>query len=345
MIKPVKPNVFVNDPQGTADANEVNENFDILYSKFSELIDLVNALAGTKPDLTKRLTVSMNDDGTLKVGVTAGGEWINPALTPAFLSASSFTVVGDHTDIYTPTRRVKVVLSTSTVYSQVLSATFSVITNFTTINIVDAVLTDPLTSVEHAIISSSAYGGTIEDIPGNANTATLADTVDGFHASQTPAANQVPVITAGGILGLSSAGSAAQLRTNGDVMAARSTTDGVVFLNTSGTRFIECLNGVYLVGNGASTYPIRHDANTFHGRVNSAGTASRLPAGWTSSKISTGIYQVTHGLGHENYTVIPTGLNLGVTVTAAPFGTTAFRVYGYTAVYPDTSFSFVVLVD
>ncbi len=48
---------------------------------------------------------------------------------------------------------------------------------------------------------------------------------------------------------------------------------------------------------------IRTNANIFHGRVAEAGNAIRLPAGWSVSRPSTGRYDITHNLGHQNYTV------------------------------------------
>lgn len=56
-------------------------------------------------------------------------------------------------------------------------------------------------------------------------------------------------------------------------------------------------------GTGASTANgAKENLGIYHGRVNSAGTAIRLPSGWTSSRTATGAYTVTHNLGTTAYT-------------------------------------------
>lgn len=156
--KPTKPYSFTNGTGQTADATEVNEDFDILYAKIDELIDALNNAAGSKTALANRLAVSMNADGSMKAAITAGGEWVNIAATPLYVSASSFTCVGDHTDIYLPYRRIKATLAASTVYSEVVTSTYSAGTGKTTVTILSSVLTDPLTSIEHGVISPQSSG-------------------------------------------------------------------------------------------------------------------------------------------------------------------------------------------
>ncbi len=56
-------------------------------------------------------------------------------------------------------------------------------------------------------------------------------------------------------------------------------------------------------GTGASTANgAKENLGIYHGRVNSAGTAIRLPSGWTSARTVTGAYTVTHNLGTTSYT-------------------------------------------
>jgi hypothetical protein len=148
IVKPTKAFTFVNGPGSTADGTEVNENFDRLYSKVGEVIDALNNASGTKANLDTRLDVALNDDGTPRTGVTAGGEWINPALTTTYVSSTQFTCSGgNHTDIYLTGRRLKIGLAASTVYSEVVTSSYS--GGITTITILDDVLTNPLTSIEH----------------------------------------------------------------------------------------------------------------------------------------------------------------------------------------------------
>jgi len=179
MIKPVKPFNFVNDPNGTADAGEVNEDFDILYAKIGEVVDLFNTLAGTKADLDKRLAVSMNGDGTMKVGLTTGQGWVNPVLPATYVSATQFTVIGDHTDIYLVDRRLKITLAGGVVYSTITTVGFNAGTGLTTVT-VGAVLTNPITSIEHSVVipgaGSNVPTAITANITGNAATATALQT-------------------------------------------------------------------------------------------------------------------------------------------------------------------------
>jgi hypothetical protein len=111
--------------------------------------ELVNA-RGTKPTLDQRLDVALNEDGTLKASTTLNpSQWYLPSLTFAYVSTTSFTVNGDQTDIYKQGRRIKINLSASVVYSEVVSATYGAPN--TTIQILDAVLDNTLVSVEHSL--------------------------------------------------------------------------------------------------------------------------------------------------------------------------------------------------
>lgn len=124
--------------------------------------ELINA-RGTKSSLDQRLDVALNDDGTLKASVTetTAGEWLNPGFTwtNAYQTSTTFKVSGDQTDIYTPKRRLKVSLSGSTVYTEVLSATYS--SPDTTVTVKDSVLTDPIAKIEHGIIQPSGANSSL----------------------------------------------------------------------------------------------------------------------------------------------------------------------------------------
>lgn len=146
---------------------------------------------------------------------------------------------------------------------------------------------------------------------------TDAHTVDGFHASQTPGANQVVVVGADGLTRLLGLFATKTSGAEGGEIALEkpetgSTLAGNVAIDLNGdtVRFFEAggsSRGFFLnISKGAASAAtsLRHDTNTFHGRL-SGGTAVRLPPGWASSQISTGLYRVTHNLGHTNYTVTP----------------------------------------
>jgi len=119
---------------------------DVMATTLGE--EILNA-RGTKPSLDQRLDVALNEDGTLKASTTLNpSEWFLPSLTFAYVSSTSFTVNGDQTDIYKQTRRLKINLGASTVYSEVVSASYS--SPNTTVQILDAVLNNTLVSVEHS---------------------------------------------------------------------------------------------------------------------------------------------------------------------------------------------------
>ncbi len=205
--------IYVNDPS-------VGEN-GWVEIPFWEVL----AARGSKPTLDQRLAVSLNDDGTLKANVAAyQSEWIKPSLTFTYLSSTSFKVNGDQRDIYTPYRRLKINHTTSaTGYTHVVSVTYDSVNDETTIQVADAVIASDLVDVEHGIINADR---TKDSLPRNVDADTLdtyhagnssgqipisngtvcvdliADKVDGFDASQSPTANQIPVLNANGQLQL-----------------------------------------------------------------------------------------------------------------------------------------------
>ena len=123
--------------------------------------EIINA-RGSKSSLDERLDVSLNEDGTLKANVAAyQSEWIKPSLTFTYVDSTIFTVEGDQTDIYVPTRRLKINLEASVAYSEVASASYDDINNITTVTIADAVLDSTLVDIEHSIISPIDANGAV----------------------------------------------------------------------------------------------------------------------------------------------------------------------------------------
>ena len=198
----------------------INNNWDeVAVSSTGLGLEIITA-RGTKSTLDQRLDVSLNEDGTLKSNVSAyQSQWILPSLTFTYVDATTFQVNGDQTDIYAATRRLKINLTGSTQYSEVVSSSYNSEQNKTTITIADAVLTNELVSVEHSIISPINANGAVTkkmlDIKVEDNVikvkegsnwisavlnASDADKVDGFHASQTPSADTIPVADASGKL-------------------------------------------------------------------------------------------------------------------------------------------------
>jgi microcystin-dependent protein len=219
----VKPYTFSNGTK--ANATQVNSNFDTVYTGANAAIAALNNAAGSKSSLDGRLDVSMNADGTMKDAITSGGEWINPDLSPTYASALTFTVAGDQRDIYLADRMLRIVLAGGTIYRMVSTSVYSSGSDTTTVTIASggaSDLTNPITSIEHGIISPAGSSvssvnckivtgylpfhlnipssivirdasgnfsaGTVTanltgNVTGTASSATNADTVDSQHAA------------------------------------------------------------------------------------------------------------------------------------------------------------------
>jgi len=135
------------------------------------------AARGSKSSLDQRLDVTMNEDGTLKASTTLNpSEWFAlSGHTFTYVSGTSFTVDGDQTDIYKPTRRIKANLTGGAVYSEVVSASYGAPN--TTVVIKDAVLTNTLTTVEHSLFLPRVYSGAMSyEMTANKNVRTETDT-------------------------------------------------------------------------------------------------------------------------------------------------------------------------
>lgn len=70
----IKPWAFTNNTE-TADATKVNADFDTVFSGVNEVINELATAEGSRPTLTNRLSVSMNDDGTLKASALPVGTY------------------------------------------------------------------------------------------------------------------------------------------------------------------------------------------------------------------------------------------------------------------------------
>jgi hypothetical protein len=117
---------------------------------------------GTKPTMDQRLDVFLNEDGTPKAGTSLNpSQWLEPSLTFTYVNTTTFTVDGDQRDIYKPTRRLKVNLTASVAYSEVVSATWNSGPNTTSVLILNAVLDNTLVSVEHSIILPRVDNGAL----------------------------------------------------------------------------------------------------------------------------------------------------------------------------------------
>jgi hypothetical protein len=117
----------------------------------------VIAARGSKSALAQFLAVAFNLDGTLKAATTLNpSQWFTPSLVTTYVDGDEFTVPGDQTDIFTATRRLKANLVASTVYSEVVTATYNAGPDNTTVQIADSVLDATLVSVEYSLFTPSA---------------------------------------------------------------------------------------------------------------------------------------------------------------------------------------------
>jgi hypothetical protein len=102
----------------------------------------------TSPYWTKDNLSGIND-----VSQSSGLEWI-AGTTPTFVSATSFTVVGDQTGTYTVGRRIKTTNAGGTVYSTVLASSFGAVTTVVVANDGSDTLDSGLSAVFYSILGT-----------------------------------------------------------------------------------------------------------------------------------------------------------------------------------------------
>jgi hypothetical protein len=115
--------------------------------EFTAIASEVTAARGSAASLDARLDVSINEDGTLKGGAPAGNWWMTEADTVAYDTASTFTVSGDKTAVYTANRAVKLTQSSNDA-GHVVSASYSSGPGETTVT-VDCTVDAGLSAVEY----------------------------------------------------------------------------------------------------------------------------------------------------------------------------------------------------
>lgn len=81
-----------------------------------------------------------------------GNEWVDTALPPTFISATTFSLVGDQTTTYNVGRRVKVTDGASTFYGTVQASVFSTVTTVT-LALDSGTLTAALSAVNVGMVS------------------------------------------------------------------------------------------------------------------------------------------------------------------------------------------------
>jgi hypothetical protein len=120
-----------------------------LFPAFQTLLAEVVAARGSAASVNARLSVAMNDDGTLKGGAPAGSWWSTEADAVARVSGTQFTVTGDKTAIYKANRALYVT-QTSSAYGFVsVDSTYSGGTGLTTVTVTGVTIDTGITSVQY----------------------------------------------------------------------------------------------------------------------------------------------------------------------------------------------------
>jgi len=106
------------------------------------------AARGSAATLNARLSVALNDDGTLKGDAPVGDWWMTEADAVSFVDAASFTVEGDKTAIYLADRAVWLDQTTNA-YGYVVSSSYNAGSDLTTVVVSDVTVDSGLTAVEY----------------------------------------------------------------------------------------------------------------------------------------------------------------------------------------------------
>lgn len=108
----------------------------------------VAAAKGTLNNLSSRLNVSINPDGTLKDPTTANvDEFKVSNLTPTYVDATTFSVPDDLTGIFTEGRILKITDGAEIKYLSVVSSTFDTVTNV----LIDGTITASISAVDYSL--------------------------------------------------------------------------------------------------------------------------------------------------------------------------------------------------
>ena len=137
---------------------------------FNYIVDAINEIdeaSGTVNSIAERLSVALNDDGSLKASVTASlDEWLSHSVNNIQrVDNSSFSCDGDQTSIYKPGRRVKLTVSGSDYYGDVASSSY--VSTTTTVELVDIVDSADAIAVISATPSAVAYSPLTTGVKGN----------------------------------------------------------------------------------------------------------------------------------------------------------------------------------
>jgi len=108
----------------------------------------VAAAKGTLSNLSSRLNVSINPDGTLKDPTTANvDEFKVSNVTPTYVDATTFSVPDDLTGIFTAGRILKITDGAEVKYLSVVSSAFDTVTNV----VIDGTITASISAVDYSL--------------------------------------------------------------------------------------------------------------------------------------------------------------------------------------------------
>lgn len=108
----------------------------------------VDEAKGALSNLSSRLNVSINPDGTLKDPTTANvDEFKVSNLTPTYVDATTFSVPDDLTGIFTAGRVLKITDGAEVKYLSVVSSAFDTVTNV----VIDGTITASITAVDYSL--------------------------------------------------------------------------------------------------------------------------------------------------------------------------------------------------
>ena len=134
----------------------------------------VAAAKGTLSNLSSRLNVSINPDGTLKDPTTANvDEFKVSNVTPTYVDGTTFSVPDDLTGIFTEGRILKITDGAEIKYISVVSSAFDTVTNV----VIDGTITASITAVDYSLaqyglpLASTTVKGVVELATGAETTA------------------------------------------------------------------------------------------------------------------------------------------------------------------------------
>lgn len=82
-------------------------------------------------------------------------EWIDSGVTPTYVSATSFTLVGDQTSAFHVGRRLKCTVTAGTTYSRIVSSAYGALTTVTVVNDGSLTLDSGLSAVQYGILRNN----------------------------------------------------------------------------------------------------------------------------------------------------------------------------------------------